>query len=400
MPRHKRGCVWAPSGWSIYRQHLMKVYVDHMRHEIQCEGPSPNNLFLTKDGVALDARSLNRQRADLRVSATNIRKWIVTTCHKKKDNNIDELTLRLAMCCHSTWAAEHFYLRESVTHIGVVAAKIIESFTSLITESPSPAEKAHCSENEPDLAPSVQPTAAPAGEPTSEAVTSLHPIFQETLSAAEPPTCPSENEPVPEPFVQSTSAPAGEPSSEPGTSRLNLATNKLGYSFRHSSRILPDPWDDGMDGASSFGNRSTRVLSTFTFSVSSSVNSRLKVFAFIWFEPTLSAILSGMPSIFRRSCSSALESMMGLISCTVTFLCKCIRSYQHSDIALFSIPVNGLWFTGVETGGAMVLCFWKFLVRRLMCQQIYVNIPGNRRSDARVVGKWPITMCRKSYTIV
>ena len=48
---------------------------------------------------------------------------------------------------------------------------------------------------------------------------------------------------------------------------------------------------------------------------------------------------------------------MGLISCTVTFLCKCIRSYQHSDIALFSIPVNGLWFTGVETGGAMVLYF-------------------------------------------
>lgn len=59
---------------------------------------------------------------------------------------------------------------------------------------------------------------------------------------------------------------------------------------------------------------------------------------------------------------------MGLISCTVTFLCKCIRSYQHSDIALFSIPVNGLWFTGVETGGAMVLYFLKFLVRRLMCQ--------------------------------
>lgn len=205
----------------------MKVYVDHMRHEIQCEGPSPNNLFLTKDGVAIDARSLNRLRADLRVSATNIRKWIVTTCHKKKDNNIDELTLRLAMCRHSTRAAEHFYLRESVTHIGVVAAKIIESCTSLMSESPSPAENAHRSENEQDPAPSVQPTAAPAGKPTSEAVTSLHPIFQETLSAAEPPTRPSENEPLPEPFVQSTSAPAGEPSSEPGTSRLNLTTNKL-----------------------------------------------------------------------------------------------------------------------------------------------------------------------------
>ena len=158
----------SPLTLNKYLQHLMKVYVDHMRHEIQCEGPSPNNLFLTKDGVALDARSLNRQRADLRVSATNIRKWIVTTCHKKKGNNIDELTLRLAMCRHSTRAAEHFYLRESVTHIGVVAAKIIESCTSLMSESPSPAENAHRSENEPDPAPSVQPTAAPAGEPTSD----------------------------------------------------------------------------------------------------------------------------------------------------------------------------------------------------------------------------------------
>ena len=41
---------------------------------------------------------------------------------------------------------------------------------------------------------------------------------------------------------------------------------------------------------------------------------------------------------------------MVLTFCTVTFLFECIRCLQHSDIALFFFPVNGLWFTVVETG--------------------------------------------------
>ena len=115
------------------------------------------------------------------MTATNIRKWIVTMCHKKKaeGTNIDELTLRQAMC-HSTRAAEHFYLRESVTHTGVEAAKIIESCTSVMPEPPSAAEN---SENEQAPATSVQPTAAPAGESAYEEVSSVHPLFQEPLSA-------------------------------------------------------------------------------------------------------------------------------------------------------------------------------------------------------------------------
>ena len=160
------------------------------------------------------------------MTATNIRKWIVTMCHKKKaeGTNIDKLTLRQAMC-HSTRAAEHFYLRESVTHTGVEAAKIIESCTSVMPEPPSAAEK---SENEQAPATSVQPTAAPAGESAYEEVSSLHPLFQEPLSAV---PCENETEPSPiasqtltpagaetperlsepEPHVQPTSVPAGEP---------------------------------------------------------------------------------------------------------------------------------------------------------------------------------------------
>ena len=83
----------------------------------------------------------------------------------------------------------------------------------------------------------------------------------------------------------------------------------------------------------------------------------MKVFAFVWFVRTLSAIFRGMPSIFRRSRNPALESMMVITSCTVTFHFECIRSLQHSDIAIFSFLVNGLWFTGVETGSNCAVVF-------------------------------------------
>ena len=250
VPRHKRGVAGpAPLTFNKYLQELMTIYVNQMRPQIRCEAPCPNTLFLTKDGVAFDDRSLNRRipefwkrlgvRADLRVTATNIRKWIVTTCHKKKaeGTNIDELTLRQAMC-HSTRAAEHFYLRESLTHTGVEAAKIIESCTSEMPESPCENEtepdpvRLSEPEPEPEPAPHFQPTSVPAGEPTfqetlsaapSENETERSPIASQTLTpaGAETPARLSapdsvrlsepEPEPEPAPHVQPTSVPAGEP---------------------------------------------------------------------------------------------------------------------------------------------------------------------------------------------
>ena len=152
VPRHKCGVASpAPLTLHKYIQHLMKVYVDYMRPQIPCKGPCPNNLFLTKDGVAFDDWSLNRRipefwkrsgvRADTRVTVTNIRKLDHHHMPQKKaeGKNIDELTLRQAMC-HSARAAEHLYLRKSVTHTGVEAAKIIEASTTLIShyqESPA-----------------------------------------------------------------------------------------------------------------------------------------------------------------------------------------------------------------------------------------------------------------------
>lgn len=69
-------------------------------------------------------------RTDLRVTATNIRKWIVTVCRQKKNEGlqVDENALRLAMC-HSNKTAETFYLREDMTEIAARATMAIAQCT-------------------------------------------------------------------------------------------------------------------------------------------------------------------------------------------------------------------------------------------------------------------------------
>ena len=69
---------------------------------------------------------------------------------------------------------------------------------------PEPPSAAENSENEQAPATSVQPTAAPAGESAYEEVSSLHPLFQEPLSAV-----PCENETEPSPIASQTLTPAG-----------------------------------------------------------------------------------------------------------------------------------------------------------------------------------------------
>ena len=70
-------------------------------------------------------------RSDLHVTATNIRKWIVTVCHEKKSEgvDVDEDTLRRAMC-HSDKAAKSSYLREDLTKVAACAMNIIAMCTN------------------------------------------------------------------------------------------------------------------------------------------------------------------------------------------------------------------------------------------------------------------------------
>lgn len=67
---------------------------------------------------------------DRRITATNIKKWIVTECHEKKHRgeNVNEQVLRESMC-HSDTTAKTFYLRQELTEVAAQAVAIIVKCT-------------------------------------------------------------------------------------------------------------------------------------------------------------------------------------------------------------------------------------------------------------------------------
>lgn len=67
-------------------------------------------------------------RPDLRVTATNIHKWIVTECHNRKIQGakFDEDIVRQGLC-HSDKTAKSFYLRSDKTSVAAQSAEIIAS---------------------------------------------------------------------------------------------------------------------------------------------------------------------------------------------------------------------------------------------------------------------------------
>lgn len=67
---------------------------------------------------------------DHRITATNIKKWIVTECHEKKHRgeNVNEQVLRESMC-HSDTTAKTFYLRQELTEVAAQAVAIIVKCT-------------------------------------------------------------------------------------------------------------------------------------------------------------------------------------------------------------------------------------------------------------------------------
>ena len=75
-------------------------------------------------------------RPDLCVTATNIRKWIVTTCHQKKCNgaSFDERVIRHAMC-HSDRAAKANYVREDLTEVSAAHHSCMYFHSNIRAES-------------------------------------------------------------------------------------------------------------------------------------------------------------------------------------------------------------------------------------------------------------------------
>ena len=140
IPDHKRGVAGpAPVTLSEDLHEKMKVYVTHILPQF-CPSGNLDHLFVMSDGKPFIGGTIYRRisemwrksgvRLDLHVTATNIRKWIVTVCHQKKIEGlqIDENALRLAMC-HSNKTAETFYLREDLTEVAARATMIIAQCT-------------------------------------------------------------------------------------------------------------------------------------------------------------------------------------------------------------------------------------------------------------------------------
>ena len=155
VPNHKRQ-MDGPAMLSLNNslKDMLDVYVAEVRTKFPA--PQDEQLFLQSNGNAFKGGKIAKRlpefwqksgvRPDLRVTATNIRKWIVTTCHQKKCNgaSFDESVIRRAMC-HSDRAAKANYLREDLTEVSAAALDIIAACTSTETSNPNPVNRDHVS---------------------------------------------------------------------------------------------------------------------------------------------------------------------------------------------------------------------------------------------------------------
>ena len=126
---------------------MLDVYVAEIRPKFPAL--QDEQLFLQSNGKAFKGGKIAKRlpefwqksgvRPDLCVTATNIRKWIVTTCHQKKCNgaSFDERVIRHPMC-HSDRAAKANYVREDLTEVSAAALGIIAACTSTQTSELNP----------------------------------------------------------------------------------------------------------------------------------------------------------------------------------------------------------------------------------------------------------------------
>ena len=191
IPDHKRGIAGpAPVTLSQEMYVKMQAYVSHILP--QFGSSRDRSLFLTMEGKRFIGGTICERlpviwkksgvRSDLRVTATNIRKWIVTVCHQKKTEGaqVDESALRMAMC-HSDKTAQTFYLREDITE---VAARATLTISQCTREVPIPSPPASNTLSAPTTQPQVdlQPRSQ---SNDSIPFSSAQPVTQPDVTAAQ-----------------------------------------------------------------------------------------------------------------------------------------------------------------------------------------------------------------------
>ena len=139
VPEHKRA-VDGPAMLALDEElvDLLSIYVESIHP--QFPSPQDDYLFLQSSGKRFTNGTINRRmpemwlrsgvRTDMRVTATNIRKFIVTVLQENKaaGKEFDEAGVRIAMC-HSQRTAMYSYLREDLTAVASRAARTIRRFT-------------------------------------------------------------------------------------------------------------------------------------------------------------------------------------------------------------------------------------------------------------------------------
>ncbi len=164
VPQHNRQSDGpAPLAIDSELDHLMQIYVKYIVPQF----PPPRGaaFFLRYNGTPFQEGAINKRlpefwkksgiRPDIRVTATNIRKWIVTTCNNVKRSGvaIDEETLRRSMC-HSDKVAKTCYLRDDLTAVAASAMNIIARCT--LQEGSSEEEQMTAKEKDDSRPPSRQ----------------------------------------------------------------------------------------------------------------------------------------------------------------------------------------------------------------------------------------------------
>ena len=139
IPQHKQS-VDGPAMLALDEElvDLLAIYVEHIHPQF----PSPRDdyLFLQTSGKRFTNGMINRRlpemwlrsdvQTDLRVTATNIRKFIVTVLQENKIEGaaFDESGVRMTMC-HTQKTVMNSYLREDLTAVASQAARTIKQFT-------------------------------------------------------------------------------------------------------------------------------------------------------------------------------------------------------------------------------------------------------------------------------
>ena len=139
IPEHKRS-IDGPAMLALDEElvDLLAIYVEHIYPKF----PSPQDdyLFLQTSGKRFTNGTMNRRlpemwlrsgvQTDLRVTATNIRKFIVTVLQENKVQGaeFDESGAQIAVC-HTQKTAMYSYLREDLTLVASRAACTIKQFT-------------------------------------------------------------------------------------------------------------------------------------------------------------------------------------------------------------------------------------------------------------------------------